>query len=259
VRGHRDLRLLCAAAVLCALIAALLRWEAVRLLVALPLAVFLPGYAIVAAAFAGQRLDPQRLLTMTLACGLSVLCLGGIVLNFLPGGLRTVTWALLLVLVVVAAARTAAVRRPQPTTAGPRGARPRFRRIDLACGGLALAVAAAALVIAYTPLPSGNAAGYTALWMLPAPGASGSAVKVGVVSAEQHVQRYRLVVHAGKQGAAKTSELTLEPGDERVTRVQVALEATGPTRVVASLYKQARPDALYRRVTTWLRPGGEGG
>jgi uncharacterized membrane protein len=255
VRGHSDLERVTVAAIVCALVASLIPWEVVRLIAALPLAVFLPGYAIVAAAFGPRQLDRQVLLMLTLACGLAVLCLGGLVLNYLPGGLRTVTWALLLVLVVVAASRGAALRRPKTwKRPGPR-ARVRIRRIDLACGLAALAAAVGALALAYTPLPASDAAGYTALWMLPNSNDSRPSVRVGVISAEQGAERYRLQVRLGEARRLRVYRFALDPGEERVFRVPVKLEATGSTRVAASLYEQARPRALYRRVTSWLRPG----
>lgn len=262
MRGHRDLERVCAAAIVCALVAALVPWEVVRLIAALPLAIFLTGYAITAAAFGSQRLDMQRLTMLTLLCGLSVLCLGGIVLNFLPGGLRTVTWALLLVLVIFAAARTAALRRAAPARGGtatdrrrPAAQGPRMRKADLACGGLALAVAVAALVFAYTPLPADKAVGYTALWMLPGDDASGPSVRVGVISAEQEAESYRLEVRVREGEEPSTYRLALDPGEERVFRVPLELEAGRGGRVVASLYDTTRPGELYRRVTAWAPSG----
>ena len=251
MRGHRDLKWVCIAAIAAALVASLIPWEVVRLLAALPLAVFLPGYAIAAAAFGSQRLDPRRLSMLTLLCGLSLLCLGGIVLNYLPGGIRTLTWALLLVLVIFAAARAAALRRGKPDGRSSGWTRPRLRGIDIACVALAAIAATAALVFAYTPLPAGKAVGYTALWMLPAKGASDAAMEIGAISAEQEPQRYRLEVRVGESGKPTRYHLALDPDEERVFRVPLETAPGEKTRVVASLYDSDRPRQLYRRVTTW--------
>jgi uncharacterized membrane protein len=251
VRGHRDLKWVCIGAIVAALVAALVPWEIVRLLAALPLAIFLPGYAITAAAFGSEKLDLQRLTMLILLCSLSLLCLGGILLNFLPGGIRTVTWALLLVIVIVAAARAAALRRAKPESQRE-WARPRLRRWDLACVLVAIAAVAGALVFAYTPLPASKAVGYTALWMLPGNSAAAPAVKVGVISAEQEPQRYRLQVRVDEGGRSFIYRLALDPGEERVFRVPVELGAAGSTRVAASLYDTDHPQKLYRRVTTWI-------
>jgi hypothetical protein len=251
VRGHRDLRWVCVAALVAALVAILVPWEIVRLLAALPLAVFLPGYAITAAAFGSQRLDPQRLAMLTLLCGLSLLCVGGIVLNFLPGGLRTVTWALLLLLVVLATARAAALRRGKPDGRSSGWTRPRLRGVDLACVVLAAVVAVGALVFAYTPLPAGKAVGYTALWMLPSKDAADPALKVGVISAEQGRRHYRLEARIGEDGKPTRYHLALDPDEERVIAVPLNRPAGKRAHVVVSLYDSERPHQLYRRVTTW--------
>ena len=252
MRGHSDLKWVCIGAIVAALVAALVPWEIVRLLAALPLAIFLPGYAIAAAAFGSEKLDLQRLTMLILLCSLSLLCLGGILLNFLPGGIRTVTWALLLVIVIVAAARAAALRRAKPESQRE-WARPRLRRWDLACVLVAIAAVAGALVFAYTPLPASKAVGYTALWMLPGNAAAAPAVKVGVISAEQERQPYRLRVRVGKSGKPTVYRLALDPGEERVFRVPVELARGGSsTRVAASLYDTHHPQKLYRRVTTWI-------
>jgi Protein of unknown function (DUF1616) len=251
VRGHRDLKWVCVAAVVAALVACLVPWDVVRLLAALPLAIFLPGYAITAAAFGPQRLDPQRLAMLTLLCGLSLLCLGGIVLNFLPGGLRTVTWALLLLLVVIAAARATALRRSRPDGRASGWTRPRLRGIDIACVVLAAFLAVGTLVFAYTPLPASKAVGYTALWMLPAKDAADPALKVGVISAEHGRRHYRLEARIGENGKPKRYHLALDPGEERVVAVPVNAPAGKRRHVVVSLYDSDRPHKLYRRVNTW--------
>lgn len=260
MRGHRDLKWVCVAAVVAALVASLIPWELVRLLAALPLAVFLPGYAITAAAFGSQRLDPQRLAMLTLLCGLSLLCLGGIVLNYLPGGLRTLTWALLLVLVTLATARGAALRRGKPDGRRSGWTRPQLRGIDIACVVLAAVAAVAALVFAYTPLPADKAVGYTALWMLPTKKVANSGVDVGVISAEQEAQRYRLEVRVGEEGAPRRYHLRLDPDQEQVFEVPLDIASEKKTRIIASLYDSDRPRELYRRVTTWTAgsPPGEG-
>lgn len=258
MRGHRDLSRVTVAAVVCALVASLFPWEAVRLVAALPLAVFLPGYAIVVAAFGPHRLDPQRLIMLLLACGLSALCLGGLVLDYLPGGLRTATWALLLTLIVIVFSRVAAIRRPRPAPAGRARSPFNVRPVDVACCAAALAALVGALVLAFTPLPAGKATGYTSLWMLPGRGAAAPAVRVGVSSAEQGPRSYLLLVGSDGSKTPRSYRVALDPGGERVFRVPVELKAMGPTRVVASLYKGPSPGDLYRRATTWLRPGEEG-
>jgi hypothetical protein len=257
--GHKDLRRIAVAAIVCALAASLLPWEPVRLVAAAPLAVFLPGYAIVAAAFGPHRLDLQRLTMLVLACGLSALCLGGLALNYLPGGLRTATWALLLTLVVLASSQIAAVRRTKPGWDRGRARGPlRARPVDIACGVAALSAVVGALALAYTPLSADDATGYTALWMLPGDSGPPGSIRVGVLSAEQQSRGYELRVRSGASREPLVYHLALDPDGEEVFEVPVKARARGSTRVAASLYRQGHPGDLYRRVTTWLRPRVEG-
>jgi uncharacterized membrane protein len=260
LRGHDDLRLVVWVAALGAAIAIIVPWEVVRILATLPLALFLPGYAIAAAAFAGHPINRPQKLMLCLACSLAVLALGGILLTYLPGGIRTVSWALLLLLVVVAACRAAALRRPRASgTWRGHGLRlTGIRRIDVAFGAVAVAAAAAALILAYTPLPAGKAAGYTALWMLPGHGRQSGQIQVGVDSSEHRSREYRLEVAAGKGGSRRFT-FALGPGEERAYSLPLRLPSGKPERVEASLFRLSRPNHLYRRVVLWLPEPGRGG
>jgi uncharacterized membrane protein len=256
VRRHRDLELASVAAVLCALVAALIPWEVVRLVAALPLTLFLPGYAVIAASFGANELAPPKRAMLSVATSLMILALGAFFLNIFPFGLRTWSWAALLPLIVIAACRVAALRRGR---AGQREARsraqgpllPRPRPGAVVLVALAGVIAAAALILAQKPVPAENAAGFTALWMLPTDKHE-DAVAVGVISNEQRPLDYRLEVEIGK-GRSKSYRVELDPGQEGVYEIQVPPKSSGDTtHVVASLYRENRPQKLYRRVTSWL-------
>jgi uncharacterized membrane protein len=259
MRGHRDLGAVAAAAVVCAAAALLLPWEAVRAVAAVPLALLLPGYAVTAAAFGPRRLDLARLSLLTLAMSFFVLVLSTLVLNYAPGGIRDVSWALILVIITVAACRAAAIRRPGTVrVAAEHRQLPRPRPLEALLVGGGLAMAVAALVVAATVFPARDAVGYTRLWMLPAP--DGSGVRVGVANSQQGRSSYRLLVRRDGRSLF-TRELTLEPGEERAVSVAVPPARAGGagSRVAASLYRAAAPGQLYRRVTSWLQGGGEQG
>lgn len=251
MRGHRDLKLACLAAVLCALVAALVPFEIVRLLAALPLTLFLPGYAIVAVAFGSRELALPKRIVLSVGTSLMTLVLGAFVLNIFPFGLRTASWAVLLPLVVVAAARGAALRRdPADRGARERATIPWPAPASFAILAVAVLIAGAALVLAQKPLPAKNAAGYSALWMLPTDSRE-DAVAVGVISNEHAYTSYRLEVSLGKS-QSKTYRVHLYPGEEKVYEVDVPPRASGRTHVVATLYRKGRPEHVYRRVNSWL-------
>jgi uncharacterized membrane protein len=250
VRGHRDLRLVCAAAVLCALVAALVPLEIVRLIAALPLALFLPGYAVIAAAFGSQELEAPKRLMLSVATSLMVLVLGTFVLNVFPFGLTTASWAVLLPVVTIAACRAAALRRDRPARDAAAVSLPRPGAGGVVLGVIALLIAAAAIALAQKPLAADDAVGFTALWMLPTDSRE-DAVAVGVVSNQHHPTSYRLEVSLGKN-QSKSYRVKLDPGEERVYEVDVPPKSDGRTHVVSTLYRKQRPGAPYRRVTSWL-------
>jgi Protein of unknown function (DUF1616) len=252
LRGYRDLRRASIGAVVCALVATLLPWEVVRIAAALPLTLLLPGYAIVALSFGSGEPTPSKLWTLSVGVSLAVLALAALVLNVFPFGLTTASWAVLLVALVLAACRGAALRRGRPEQVRRRqrrALRPSPR--DLGFVTTAILVAVAALVLAQTPLRAEHAVGFTALWVLPED-AREEAVVVGVLSSEQNPASYTLRVNR-RWSRPRTYHLRLDPGQEQTFRLAIPRRrGGGRTHVVASLYQADRPGHLYRRVSTWL-------
>jgi Protein of unknown function (DUF1616) len=253
MRGHRDLVNASLAAVLCALVAALVPVALIRVIAALPLALYLPGFALVAAVFDGEELAPLKRLTIEVGASLMVLVLAAFVLNVFPFGLTTASWAVLLPLVVLVACAVAGRRRARK----PRRSRPSFASFGRPSTRTAVLVAAAALIavasiaLAQKPLPAKHADGFTALWMLPTHAGS-RALLVGVQSNEQDPASYRLRIDTGGGSQSRTYPVKLDPGEEKTFAVKVAPGSSGRTHVVASLYRAGSPDRLFRRVTHWL-------
>jgi Protein of unknown function (DUF1616) len=260
MRRHGDLEATVAAAALCALLALMLPFEALRLLLAAPLALLLPGYAISAAIFARRPIQRRHLLLFSLSLSLAVLALGTLVLNYVPGGIRAWSWALLLFLVVLGCARGAALRRPRGTGAPIVLTRPRVGAAQAAlsaAGGLALL---AALVVAFTPLTATNATGFTEIWINPLPGDNG--VRVGIGSAERDDASYRLVVNFGGSREV-TRRIELRPGQNQVLALGESAALTSPVAipVTATLFRadSRAPNRPFRRVSTWIGPAGRTG
>jgi Protein of unknown function (DUF1616) len=253
MRGHRDLERVVWVALVCVLAALALPFEVAEVLFALPLTLFLPGYALAAASFARRPLPWPTLLLFSLALSLSVLALATLVLNYLPGGVREISWALLLLLVIVNGCRIAALRRPpapEGTTTWPRPRPSRPQALLLGGGCIA---ALAALVLAMTPLPASNALGYTEMWISTKDrGAAGTVAQIGVRSQEQREVSYFLRVTFGG-GKPTTRLFNLSPGESDTAFVRgPPTDAALP--VVASLFRQERPTKIYRRVVA-VGPG----
>jgi len=237
VRGYADLRRVAWGSLLCAVVALVLPWPAVSLVFAAPLALFAPGYAIVAATFARRPLDRAPRLVLSLALSLAVLALGGLVLDYL-GGIHGFSWAILLLLVVIGCCRAAALRRerrPQPSQ--PRMPRPSRLEAGLVLGAIAAVVAA--LVLASTDLPANSAVGYTELWIVPKADSEGSEAEVGVRSEEQQTTEYDLGMRIGARQLIRRS-FVLAPGEETVVTVgPPVVPAVVPSRSAAHRHSKA--------------------
>jgi uncharacterized membrane protein len=256
VKGHGDLRLAAVAAVLCALLALLIPINGVALVFAVPLLLFLPGYAITAAAFTRRALPRPQLLLLSIALSIATLVLGSLVLNYI-GGIHPLSWALLLLLVVFTACRVAAVRRGA-SSGGLRLPRPRLGRLEAAMLIGAVAAAAVALVLASTTVPADDALGYTQLWILPQPDSAGSKAQVGVRSQQQTSVDYDLRVRIGSDVLLRRS-FRLAPGETRLVKLRAPPSTRGTVPVIATLLRHNRPTKVYRRVKGSLTaPRGSG-
>jgi uncharacterized membrane protein len=256
MRGHRDLSAATAAAFICALVALIVPLEAVRLAFAVPLCLVLPGYAITAAVFAPSPLERPQAVLFTIGLSVTTIAIGGLVLHFMPGGVRDVSWAALLCAVVSAGCVIAARRRPEPPRKRLSRLSLRLRPVDGALLAGAAACVVAAMALSWTTLPAENAVGYTQLWMLPHQGPAVDGVRVGVVNAEPDTLGYRLEVRRGGGEAPVISRFRIAPGEEVTKFVEVSTPRAGePVRVTARLYRRdLPPDEVYRRVSAWV-PG----
>jgi hypothetical protein len=249
MKGHTDLRLATAAAVLCAAAAVAVPLEAARLVFAAPLTLFLPGYAIAAACFAQRRLEPAHLWVVSLGLSLSALALGAFILNYVPGGIRTISWAVLLVLVVLAGCLVAAARRGRAE--GRRRLRvARPRAIAVVLGGAGLLAAVAALVLAATTFTVESAIGHTQLWVLPQSGTD--EFEVGVGNQEQTAVPFDLLIKVGDEPLIRRAFI-LDPGESKILRLDAGpTPPGGQIPVTATLLRQNETQEIDLRVQNWV-------
>ena len=258
MRGHRDLRRIAALALLCALLAPLLPPKVLSLAFALPLALFLPGYSLTLAIFARHPIERPQILLLGLGLSLSVLALGALLLNYVPGGIGPVSWALLLLLVTLCGCGTAARRRPKNLANPPsRSSRPRITKNAVGLVGGALACTVVAFALTFSTTSAKHADGYTALWLLPPTprDAAAGGARVGVNSEEQKRTAYRLRVRVADRPGEIVRSFSLDPGETRVLKLTPSSPAApGATIPVgAKLFLQGKdPRDVYRRVSGWL-------
>ncbi|HEX6455169.1 MAG TPA: DUF1616 domain-containing protein [Solirubrobacterales bacterium] len=247
MRGHRDLRLICALALVCAIGSLIVPLGAVRAIFAVPLALILPGYAIAAAAFGSRPPAWPERLPLSLGVSLACLTLSSLVLNFAPGGIHGFSWALLLVLVVLLSCRTAARRRGPARHRPPLLSKLRPSRATAILGVGALAMAAAALILAQATFENDQASGYTQLWI-----ASPKSTQIGITSEQQQTRYYRLVVEIEGARSPLVETFALEPSHTRLVTIP-SVSTSSPVAVEVKLYLRSRPEKVYRRVSTLLQ------
>ena len=222
----------------------------VRLVCALPLVLFLPGYAITAACFPQRPLDAVERLLFSLGISLAVTALIGLVLQWTHLSLQASTWAIVLSMTVVAASAIAWLRRKQYAAAEASPAsmhsRPSFREGLLL--GLAILVTGTAVGIARLPTPPSSVSGYTLLWMVPAGDGNVNDFRLGVSSQEFEATTYRLQVSVDGRLIGEWPELKLAPGDSWESLIGLPSDRAGAGSVEAVLYRSDDPGTVYRRV-----------
>ena len=226
----------------------------VRALVGLPLVLFAPGYAIVAAAFPAGRLGTIERLLFSLGASLAVAALVGLLLHWTALGLRPAAWAVALGNITLVAALIALARRWRQPAADTRQ---RGAGVTLAQGGLlglAVLLVAGALLIARDGAIQQRATGFTQLWVLPNSATQIDSVRLGVNNREPGAIGYRLLVTASGTIIGSWPRITLGPDEQ--WEVTVALPTAQPpaATIEAVLYRLDAPETAYRRVL--FRRGG---
>jgi len=233
------------AAVICTVGVVVAPVTAVRTIFALPLCLYLPGYAITSAIFATSYLEYQQRVMLNIALSFATLVVGSLLLDLTPWGLRKGSWSVLLLVVILGGCAVSSRRLPPRQRGRRRWRGAGVTRFDVVLLLLAALAAVVAFGLTRTVLPAPNVVGYSDLWMLPAGSAKAPSVVIGVISDEQHPATYRVVLSAGGVNRTVDSRLELKPGLQRRFRVSLP-RSSG--MVTATLYK-AHTAGVYRQVT----------
>jgi hypothetical protein len=231
--GRRDLIGSILLAAVCAIGVVLVPVTVVRVILAVPFCLLLPGYLIRAAVFAQAQLEPGPRLMLVPALSLIALVLSSLLLNEFPGGLQKGTWVGWLLFLDIAMALVADRRRRAQGGAPMQGLHRqiRLRRVDATVIGLAAVVAIGAYVASRLPLSAKNVVGYESLSVLP--NATDTGVTVSAKSGREHTYGYVLDVSVGTRRVLSRS-LRLAPGADYALKVGLG-PATTARQVSASL------------------------
>ena len=248
---------LCSALAAVAMTLALLAPEIgpVRALVALPLVLFVPGYALVAAAFPAGRLGTIERLLFSLGASLAVAALAGLLLHWTALGLRPAAWAVTLGNITLVASLIALVRRNPDKGRGWR--QPANEAVQRSAGmtlveggllGLALLLVASAVLVARDGAIQQRAAGFTQLWVLPDSAAQVDSVRLGVSNREPGEIGYRLLVTISGTIIGSWPRIMLGPDEQWEATVALPTAQPAAATVEVLLYRLDAPETVYRRV-----------
>lgn len=206
---------------------------ALRIVLALPLVLVVPGYALTAALFPAREFGPAEHIPLMVGFSLALAALGGVLLNWTPWGLQALSWAVLL-LAVTLLASLVAVRRRREQSESAHDARAMFTVRQGALVVLALGIVIAAVNVTRTPTAPQGLQGYTQLWLLPADKKAQHTFTIGVRSMEFQDTTYELQLNAGDQILQQWSDLTLKPNDTWQKKVVISEDAAraGPLRAL---------------------------
>jgi uncharacterized membrane protein len=223
-------------------------WSSIVWLICLaPLVLAWPGYAVAAALFPPGTVGVAERFVLTIAFSLAVVCLGGFVLNMVPGWMRSAGWLPWLAIITLAASGIAALRRGHAEPDGLAHPLRMFRVRHTVLIGLAVVVVVGAFYVSRAAAARQQASTFTQLWIVPSSSGAPSDVQVGIYNEEGRTMRYRLQLVSGNTVVREWAQLELTPRQRWMTTV--ALPATRSRQDVAGLlYRLDTPATPYRRV-----------
>lgn len=225
-----------------------------RVVPALAMVLFVPGYAVSVLLFPSPTIARLERLLLAVGLSLSTAVIAALVLDRFTR-LTAHSWAdALAAVTAVAVAGGAWRRRAEDTASGAPALR--FVLGPLLVGSLATAVVAASIVtaIAMARHPAGHAQGSTILWARADSRARGT-YSVGLESTERHPTRYLLTGTIEGKVVLRRAVALPSRGIWQVT-ASVGGPPVGPGVLQLSLYEQSAPVVLYRHVTLTFGTAG---
>jgi uncharacterized membrane protein len=217
----------------------------VRVPLALPLVLVLPGYATVTALFAPDTLRVPERIMLTLSLSIVAAILTGLAVDIAGFKLLAAPWVELLAVVTLVATATAIARGHERALRLP-GQLPRLRPHEWLALLVAVVLLAGAAAIGFRPLPPpAKTQGTVMFGLLEAPGGR-DGVCVSVINGEFHVESYRVVVSVPGRPNRTLTTTRLAPG---VTWNREVPVGSGFPDVTARLYRGAGTSSAYRNTS----------
>ncbi len=209
------------------------------------LVLVLPGYAFTRAAFPARAWGGPERLMFSLGGSLSLAVVSGLALNWTRWGLQITSWTIFLGVMALLATVVATIRQPVDPIVRPQLTLPPIQNIVLLILSVVLIVGGYG-VAAYGARER-PAAAFTQLWLLPDDDER-QTVQLGILNHEGDDMTYRLVLRAGVEVVQEWPAITLADNEQWEMEIGLAAETTDQD-LVASLYRNDQPNAVYRYVT----------
>ncbi len=231
-----------------------------RIILAVLLALVLPGYSVAAFAFPDTALEMSARIVYSVGGSIAICALGGLLLNLIPGGLILANWLIFLTSMIAIASLGALVRR---LLASDNNSVPRtqfhvsFSQMAL-IGLFIVLIIAGTVSIARSGAIQQPATRFTQLWMEPsaipiAGTAANRTLNIGVFNDEQQAMHYTLALTDPNGDSIQTYDISLNAS--QTWQRELVLPA-GQGIVSALLYRADNPTVVYRRVTFDLATDG---
>jgi uncharacterized membrane protein len=225
----------------------------VGIILALPLALVLPGYTLTEVLFRKRSLNAPERLVLSLGLSLAIDVLSGLFLNVLPVGLQATSWAVLLGLLTVVFSLLAVYLRRGVPASGTQSLRFRLSIYQGILFGLAISVAILSFFYIDVGVIQQPHPGFTQLWMLPEVQAGKSCdVRLGVRSFESTSVTYRITMTMNGAPAITWPSVVLAPQEEWDRLVPIPPTAAEEVYIEGQLYRLDKPAAVYREVHVTL-------
>jgi len=222
---------------------------AIRIALAIPLILFLPGYGLTAVLFPRGVLDLPARLLLSVGLSLAMVALSGLILHLTPWGISLQNP---LVILLIGGPATfgiySLVRDALQVNSTTVRARMGLNSRQWLLFTLAALIAATAVTVARTPTSPKNLVGYTLFWVQG--GNAPDRLELGVRSEEFRTTKFQVrfetndVTHDGlifELTPGQTWEYSLKLNGEDLTEQPVTV----------LLYRLDQPNEVYRRVVWW--------
>jgi uncharacterized membrane protein len=220
-----------------------------QIILAVPVVLFLPGFALTLILFPRNSLSIPEGLVLSIGLSIAFTALSGLLLNLTPWGLQASTlWIALLLCIAVEMAVIFLIRPTgwRRAIVFPRNLN--FNPRQWIFMSLATLITLTAIQMARTPAPQANLDGYT-IFSAQA-GATTNTIRLGVRSEEFQPTKYQ-IKYQSNISTREGPTLKLSPGETWEQVVPIPVDQLQGQPFTILLYRLDNPTDVYRRVEWW--------